>query len=42
MSYLVHWMGQVPNLPSIPDNSQNINDSVEQLLKLFCDKSVSL
>ena len=27
---------------SIPDNSQNINDSVEQLLKLFCDKSESL
>ena len=28
--------------PSIPDISQNINDSVEQLSKLFCDKSVSL
>ena len=28
--------------PSIPDNSQNINDSLEQLLKLFCDISVLL
>ena len=28
--------------PSTPDNSQYVNDVSEQLLKLFCDKSVSL
>ena len=28
------------SIPSIPDISQYVNDESEQLLKLFCDKSV--